>query len=302
MAVVKITLVAVAFCLSGSALTVLNKQIMGFFPAPNAVLFAQNTVTLMLLASGKSVFSLQIETLQRHKAKRWFVLVLLFYAMLVSSMLALKYVTATTLIVQRNLATVTIAIADYFYLGTVQTESRIFAIFGMCVGSLVYASSELGTSSSFDFVGYAWLAANVVATTAYQIKVKSLVNELDMNSWTMAYYNNFLSLPVCALIGFFRKENETIQKFMTSGTRDSQYVTVFISCTLGFCLSVSAFQLNRLISPTSITILNNTNKFVLIFFTAYFMDYSTLSESTVAGAAIVMVCAAHYSFSGVKKN
>jgi hypothetical protein len=31
------------------------------------------------------------------------------------------------------------------------------------------------------------------------------------------------------------------------------------------------------------------------------MDYSTLSESTVAGAAIVMICAAHYSFAGTKK-
>ena len=149
MAVVTITLVASAFCLSGSALTVLNKQIMGFFPAPNAVLFAQNAVTLVLLAFGKSVLSLQIEPVQRHKAKRWFTLVLLFYAMLASSMLALKFVTATTLIVQRNLGTVTIAIADYFCLGTVQTKPRIFAIVGMCVGSLVYASGRSGRGFEF---------------------------------------------------------------------------------------------------------------------------------------------------------
>lgn len=301
MAVVTITLVAAAFCLSGSALTVLNKQIMGFFPAPNAVLFAQNAVTLVLLAFGKSVLSLQIEPVRRHKAKRWCALVLLFYAMLASSMLALKFVTATTLIVQRNLGTVTIAIADYFCLGTVQTKPRILAILGMCVGSLVYASGDLDAASNFDFTGYAWLAVNVAATTAYQIKVKSLVNELDMNSWTMAYYNNLLSLPVCAIVGFAQRENETLQKFMASGATKSQCVALFVSCTLGFCLSVSAFQLNRLITPTSITILNNTNKFALIFFTAYFMDYSTLSESTVAGAAIVMICAAHYSFAGTKK-
>ena len=94
MAVVAITFVALAFCLSGSALTVLNKQIMGFLPAPNAVLFAQNAVTLVLLAFGKSALKLQIEPLQRDKARRWFPLVLLFYAMLSSSMLALKFVTA----------------------------------------------------------------------------------------------------------------------------------------------------------------------------------------------------------------
>ena len=88
---------------------------------------------------------------------------------------------------------------------------------------------------------------------------------------------------------------------MNNGATISQHVTLFVSCTLGFCLSVSAFQLNRLITPTSITILNNTNKFALIFFTAYFMDYSTLSYSTIAGAAVVMTCAAYYSLAGVQK-
>ena len=302
MAVVTTTVVALAFCLSGSALTVLNKQIMGFLPAPNAVLFAQNAVTLALLALGKSALSLQIEPLQRHKARRWFPLVLLFYAMLASSMLALKFVTATTLIVQRNLGTVTIAVADYFYLGTVQTKPRMCAILGMCAGSVLYAWIDLDVSSSVGFTGYAWLAANVAATTAYQIKVKSLVNELDMNSWTMAYYNNLLSLPVCAMIGIFQREADTLHQFTENhGATIAQYITIFVSCTLGFCLSVSAFQLNRLITPTSITILNNTNKFALIFFTAYFMDYSTLSYSTVAGAAVVMICAAYYSLAGVKK-
>ena len=302
MAFATTAVVALAFCLSGSALTVLNKQIMGFLPAPNVVLFAQNAATLVLLVFGKSTLQLQIESLQRHKARRWFPLVILFYGMLASSMLALKFVTATTLIVQRNLGTVTIAVADYFYLGTVQTKPRICAILGMCAGSILYAWIDLDVSSTVGFTGYAWLAANVAATTAYQIKVKSLVNELDMNSWTMAYYNNLLSLPVCAIIGIYRREADTLREFtLNNGATISQHVTLFVSCTLGFCLSVSAFQLNRLITPTSITILNNTNKFALIFFTAYFMDYSTLSYSTIAGAAVVMICAAYYSLAGVQK-
>ena len=302
MAALTTTVVALAFCLSGSALTVLNKQIMGFFPAPNAVLFAQNSVTLALLEFGKSALNLQIETLSRHKARRWFPLVMLFYTMLASSMLALKFVTATKLIVQRNLGTVTIAVADYFHIGTVQTKARMCAIFGMCLGSVLYAWIDLGVSSTVGFTGYAWLAANVAATTAYQIKVKSLVNELDMNSWTMAYYNNLLSLPVCAMIGIFQREADTLRQFMSNtGGTISQRVTLFVSCTLGFCLSVSAFQLNRLLTATSITILNNTNKFTLVFFTAYFMDYSTLSGSSIAGASVVMISAAYYSLAGVKK-
>ena len=148
---------------------------------------------------------------------------------------------------------------------------------------ILYAWIDLDVSSTVGFTGYAWLVANVAATTAYQIEVKSLVDELDMNSWTMVYYNNSLSLPVCAIIGIYRREADTLREFtLNNGATISQHVTLFVSCTLGFCLSVSAFQLNRLITPTSITILNNTNKFALIFFTAYFMDYSTLSYSTIA--------------------
>ena len=172
----------------------------------------------------------------------------------------------------------------------------------MCVGSVIYAWIDLDVSSTVGFTGYAWLAANVAATTAYQIKVKSLVNELGMNSWTMAYYNNLLSLPVCAMIGIFQREADTLRQFTANDrVTISQHTMLFVSCTLGFCLSVSAFQLNRLITPPSITILNNTNKFALVFFTAYFMDYSTLSYSTVTGAAVVMICAAYYSLAGVKK-
>ena len=106
-----------------------------------------------------------------------------------------------------------LVIADYFYLGTVQTKPRICVILGMCAGSILYAWIDLDVSSTIGFTGYAWLAANVAATTAYQIKANSLVNELDINSWTMAYYNNLLSLPVCANIGIYRREADALCEF-----------------------------------------------------------------------------------------
>ena len=265
------------------------------------MLFAQNVVTLALLEFGRSACDLRIESVDRYKARRWFPLVFLFYTMLASSMFALEYVTATTLIVQRNLATVTIAIADYFYLGTVQTKQRILAILGMCIGSVTYALDDLAASQVRDLSGYAWLALNVGSTTMYQIKVKSLVNELNMNSWTMAYYNNLLSLPVCVVICFARKEAEMLKSFFSGEGTPSECTTILVSCTLGFLLSVSAFQLNRLITPTSITILNNTNKFALICFTAYFMDYSSMSSYRAFGSIVVIACAAHYSYSGVNR-
>lgn len=295
-----LTFVALTFCVSGSLLTVLNKQIMTYLPTPNVVLFAQNTVTVLLLWCGKFFHGMQLEPIQARKARRWFSLVVLFYTMLASSLLALEAVIATTLIVQRNLCTVSIAFLDYLYFGTVQTRQRIFAIIGMCLGSVVYVYSSTERTSQFGPAGYAWLIVNILATTAYQIRVKSLVNELAMNSWTMTYYNNLLSIPMCVGIAVWQRELQRFQEFTRTGITAPRIACLLISCTLGFCLSVSAFQLNRLISPTSITILNNTNKFILLFFTACFMDYSALSAPSVLAAAIVMICAAYYSVSGRK--
>ena len=69
------------------------------------------------------------------------------------------------------------------------------------------------------------------------------------------------------MIGIFQREADTLRQFTANDrVTISQHTMLFVSCTLGFCLSVSAFQLNRLITPTSITILNNTNKFAARLF------------------------------------
>ena len=266
---------------------------MQFLSAPNIVLFLQNAGTLLLLSFGDALSVFELGKLEVTKAVKWFPLVLLFYAMLASSMFALMTVSATTLIVQRNLGTVSIAVADYFYIGTIQSKRKIFAIAGMLVGACTYAWDH-SNATTFDMIGYLWLGVNIAATTAYQIKVKSLVNELQMSSWTMSYYNNFLSLPVCLAVGVCNQEH-IIPLQGVYALDSARIAALSVSCTLGFILSVSAFQLNRLVTPTTITVLNNANKFALLIFTVYFMDYSTLSMSSICGAVVVLGSAAYYS-------
>jgi len=268
------------------------------FPAPNLVLFLQNTVTLLLLVIGASILSYDLNALEVTKTLKWLPLVILFYGMLVSSLLALESVTATTLIVQRNLGTVTIAFADFRFIGTVQSRRRKLAIIGMCLGAFLYVFDEMD-GMTLDIRGYFWLFVNIASTTAYQIKVKSLVNELKLNSWTMSKYNNLLSLPFCIL--FSALHGEQYEVVNASSSLSPLDVSIIVaSCTFGFILSVSAFQLNRMITPTSITVLNNTNKLLLIFFTAFFMDYSTLTIHSIGGIGIVIVAAAFYSISGTR--
>ena len=133
-------LVLVAYCVSGTALTLANKIAISAFPHPNMLLFIQNGVTLLLLWSGMRVWPSTFRTLLTYAGieimpcaavmpstlltpktccfcypasyrprapgatppinmdafRRWLPLVSLFVCMLVSSLFALKFVSAVT--------------------------------------------------------------------------------------------------------------------------------------------------------------------------------------------------------------
>jgi len=107
------------FCFSGSGLTVLNKILVSkFFPYPSFLTFIQCFCTAVFVYLGKYAMpsSFEVEDITPSKCRTWSPLVVLFLIMLVSSMSALQKVTVTTLIVVRNLTTLTTAACDFQFL------------------------------------------------------------------------------------------------------------------------------------------------------------------------------------------
>jgi len=115
---------------------------------------------------------------------------------------------------------------------------------------------------TFSANGYAWLAVNLVTTSAYQVLVKGIVSSdaaKEMGPFGFSYINNLLSLPMLALISVAAGEVPA----MLAGAMhlDSAGAAVLaLSGALGFCLSVSAFKLNTMIAATSMMVANNVNK------------------------------------------
>ncbi|CAF1400705.1 unnamed protein product [Adineta steineri] len=105
----------------------------------------------------------------------------------------------------------------------------------------------------------------------------------------MSYYNNLLSIPilvifVCAtgeltvLISSFDLQHPLIFKSIA---------LILLSSLLGFSLSISAFALNKLISATSMMVVNNVNKFSIIVLSEIFIK-STLNIVASMGAVSVI--------------
>ncbi|CAF4448468.1 unnamed protein product, partial [Adineta steineri] len=97
--------------------------------------------------------------------------------MLTSSLFALKYVSVPTVIVIRNLSTISVAILEYFVIGNKIDSLSIGTLFGMFFGAIVYALHDL----TFSIEGYIWLCVNIIGTSLYQVYIKKVVHMPEMN-------------------------------------------------------------------------------------------------------------------------
>ncbi len=75
-------------------------------------------------------------------------------------------------------------------------QNEIVSVLLMVVGALVAGWGDL----TFDFVGYSLTLFNCVVTASYLLYIASKSAETKLNSWSLMYYNNVLSLlPVLAI-------------------------------------------------------------------------------------------------------
>jgi hypothetical protein len=289
------------YCASGTLLTLVNKLAMTLFPFPNAVVTLQNATTIAMLLIGSSmspsIFG-RMPVLSRKTLMMWAPLVIAFVAVLVSSMLALLRVSAVTLIVIRNLTAISVAALERAVLGTSVSGFSVVSLLGMVGGAVAFGLHDL----TFDAQGYAWLVVNMVATSCYQVMVKRIISKdasAKIGPFGFAYLNNVMSVPLLALISVASREPGRIAKVVPVDERVA--VTLIFSCVLGCMLSVSGFVLNTMISATSLMVVNNVNKFLVIILSELFIQ-RTLDGVASAGVIAVMLFGCLYAHSIVLRR
>ena len=291
----KTIFILIIYCLSGSLLTIVNKLAITIFPFTNLLLFLQNGVTVVLLIINYSFTSTTLPSITMEIVQLWIPVVSLFVIMLLSSLFALIYVSVPTVIVIRNLSTLSVAVLEYFMLGNTITTLSIGTLLGMLLGAIFYALHDL----TFSIHGYLWLCVNIIGTSVYQVYIKKIVHlplVKDCGSVGMSYYNNLISLPIFLILAGLMGEMKGVWLYSQLITMINlkSLTIVFISCVFGFMLSVSAFALNKLISATSIMVANNVNKFALIVLSELLVE-STLDLTASIGAVFVLLFGWLYS-------
>jgi drug/metabolite transporter (DMT)-like permease len=163
------------YCVSGTLLTLVNKFAIIAFPYSNMLLVMQNSVAVILLIVISHLFPHTFRptpSVNMTILKLWMPVVLLFVAMLTSSLLSLLYVSVPTVIVMRNLSTLLVAMLEYIILRHKINGLSLAILVGMLSGAIYYAKYDL----TFSIKGYTWLCVNIASTSIYQVYIKTIVN------------------------------------------------------------------------------------------------------------------------------
>ena len=283
----KMAVMLTVYCVAGTLMTLINKVLVHQFPFPNVAVALQNMATVSVLFLAFQVNPAEFGStpkLDTRLVVTWAPLTLMFVGLLVSSLLALMHVSAVTLIVFRNLTSLTVAALEYAIIGTPISWESGAALVGMLVGAAMYAMHDL----SYSTEGYAWLMANLVTTSMYQVWVKRVISHdgpKSMGPPGFSYVNNLFSLPVLAVIAAGAGELGGLSGYRAT---TPALVSLAASCGLACVLSVTAFTVNLNISATSMMVCNNVNKFAVIILSEVFIASTMDGVSRLGSAAVLL--------------
>ena len=209
----------------------------------------------------------------------WMPAVVLFCVNIVTSMVALSYISVATFSVLRNLNPFISSIMTFFFFGEITNGHALWALVIILGGSIFYAHHDLELNIS----GYIVCFIHITSMSAYSCVVKYLSRQVV--PLEMAILNNVMSIPIITSISFCLGELDivVVQDFFAHAFGGGVATFWFLaSCILGCCISFTAFACQSQISPTSFLTLNNINKIPAILLSVVLFN-GQMSLSMVAG-------------------
>ncbi|CAJ1394926.1 unnamed protein product [Effrenium voratum] len=245
----KVAVSVLFYAACSSTLLLINKVAMHFVPDASFILFCQFLVSSLTVRSIKCAApDADIELIRWEKARPFFLACLIFFLCLLANTAALKSVNVETVIVARSCAPIAVSVLEHYTLGRALPSAKgTCALMGIAGGAVVYVVSDEG----FRIEGYTWLLLYFVFIVTEMVFVKFVVETVPMSTWTRVYYNNTMSLPLVVLSSSFMGFGAFLEV-----SWDFQHVgVVALSCIVGVAISYSGFNLRKLVSATSFTVI-----------------------------------------------
>jgi drug/metabolite transporter (DMT)-like permease len=247
---------SIMFSMSSISMILLNKAVVVLFPFSAFVLILQNAVTIFLLKSQNMELGFSLQT-----ALSWTPCVLLFCINTYSSLRALTYISVPTFTVFRNIQPLISSVLDFLVRNEkISSRSVAFLCIIIC-GAYLYAHNDL----EYNVNGYTWSLIHIISMSFYSVSVKLSFEKLKLKPVEMSWYNNIMSLGILTGLACYEFLQETPTTRILSSLKKCSAdgicrIILAASCVGGYFVSVTGFNAQEALTPTSWLTLNNLSK------------------------------------------
>jgi GDP-mannose transporter len=263
---------------------VANKAALVAFPFPNLLLCLQFLTSVVVPKALGALGYLEVDPLQLDKVIGFLKAVVVFFATLFTSMMALRDLNVDTVIVFRSSLPLAVALGDFLFMQRELPGARTWAALTLTLGgaaAFARAESQLRVANCF------WAFCYWGCMVADQLVLKHVVSRgPKLTTWGRVYYQNTLSLvPAVTLV----LANGEYQAWTDSGISllDPFVLScVGLSCVVGCGISFAGFLLRKYISALTFTVIGVTNKIATVLINVLVWDYHASQSGTLA----LLVC------------
>lgn len=204
--------------------------------------------------------------------------------MLTTGMLALSNATVGFVTVIRNVGPLISLPLEYLVLGHVEIDMPTFAsLIGILAGVVLYVKSDV----SFSLPGFAYMLINLIIAIVHRLIERQLLGiaPIDVSKTGLVLINNSLGF-VWTLIPLFALREEDEWPVM-SEKRPIDWIVLALSAVVGLAIGWAGINLQQYVSATSLLVLTNVNKVIVILIGILFLGDSA-SWASVLGAVVAL--------------
>eukprot|EP00042_Codosiga_hollandica_P024491 m.103348 g.103348 ORF g.103348 m.103348 type:complete len:323 (-) comp51568_c0_seq1:166-1134(-) len=282
-----------AYSLASMLMIYSNKWILAVFQFQQAgiLLIIQGLLAVIILKLLAVKFAfIDLQPLQRDRIVLWMPVTVLFAVMLFSGSKTLAYLSIPIVTVFKNMTNLLIAYGDWAWFGQTISRGVIISFLMMIIGSILSGFTDL----EFNIYGYLWMAVNCFSQAGYALYMKRASKATMLSEWGSAYYNNFLSVPVLAVVCFLNNEFATVTQFPL--LTDNWFLgAVAFSGVIGTGLSLSVFWLVNVTSPTTYSMIGALNK-IPITIISVFVFSTVLTPQSIFSIGVGLASGIVYTY------
>lgn len=284
------------FTVCSMGMMVFNKLAVKALPLACSLVALQMGFTVLVMLT---VFWKTIHIGSFHDALRWSAVVPFFVGMLLTSMYALKDAPMSLVITFRAASPwLTLAVERLFPNPTRVGNYSMCALFLMLACVCLYAR-DLGGADKTTHKAIGWVALNSLLAVAERLLQRLMLSKdqapVDISKTGVSMLNNAIGLLPIVAVAFYMGEPSQLSGTFAAMSRLDMF-WVLMSCFVGVGISFCAIWAQSLITATSMLVLTNSNKFVVILLEIYVMpEKRALTIGQAVGAFGAILCTILYS-------